>query len=166
MFREMRRSRQTLPQEEIREILRRNTAGVLSLSGDDGYPYGVPLSYVLDGDRLLFHSAQTGHKLDAITRSSKASFCVIDQNEIAPEKYTTLFRSVIVFGRVRVLEDEAARRAALELLAARYSPDDPQGRLLEVEKGLARVCMIELSIEHASGKEAIELVRRREEAAN
>ena len=117
MFREMRRKKQQLTQEETMVILREGTSGVLSLTGDEGYPYGVPLSYVYDGDKLYFHCAKEGHKIDAIRKNPKASFCVIAQDEIVPEKYTTCYRSVIAFGSVRILENEGEKRRAIEELA-------------------------------------------------
>ena len=69
MFRSMRRALQQLSDDECRRILEKATSGVLALSGDDGYPYAVPISFALDGDRIIFHSAVTGHKIDAIRRS-------------------------------------------------------------------------------------------------
>lgn len=159
MFREMRRKKQALSVEENIQVLNRGTSGVLAVSGDDDYPYAVPLSYVYHDNKIFFHCAKTGHKLDAIAGNEKASFCVIDNDQVVPEEYTSYFRSVIVFGKARILEDEAEKRNALEILAARYSPDHEQGRLQEIEKELKHVCVIELAIEHMSGKEAIELVK-------
>ena len=104
MFREMRRNKQQLSCEECEEILRKSTAGVLAVSGDDGYPYAVPLSYVYCDNKIYFHSAKSGHKIDGIKNNSKVSFCVIAKDEIIPEKFTTYFRSVIVFGKARILE--------------------------------------------------------------
>ena len=101
MFREMRRKRQLLPQEQALEILENGTSGVLALSGDGGYPYAVPLSYVYQEGTLFFHCAKAGHKLDALRRCSKASFCVIDQDQVVPPEYTTYFRSGPVFWRTR-----------------------------------------------------------------
>lgn len=161
MPREMRRKKQELSQSECIAILERRTSGVLAVLGDDGYPYAVPLSYVCDEGRLLFHCAPTGHKLDAIERCAKASFCVVDKDDVVAAEYTTYFRSVIAFGRARIIRDEADRRRALELLAAKYTPDDEEGRLQEVDKLIGRTCMVELSIEHMSGKQAIELVEKR-----
>ena len=112
MFREMRRKKQLLTPEERAAVLHRGTSGVLALAGDDGYPYAVPMSYVYDGAKLYFHCAKSGHKLDAIRRNCKASFCVIDQDQIVPEEYTSHFRSVIVFGTMRILEDDGEKRAA------------------------------------------------------
>lgn len=164
MFREMRRFTQALSVEECEAILQRNTAGVLAVSGDDDYPYAVPVSYVYLDSKLYFHSAVVGHKIDGITRNDKVSFCVIDQDTIVPEEYTTYFRSVIAFGRARILTDEKAKRHALEALAAKYSPDDAQGRDREINQSFDRVCCIELSIEHLTGKEAKELAKERQGA--
>ncbi|HIV03490.1 MAG TPA: pyridoxamine 5'-phosphate oxidase family protein [Candidatus Aphodoplasma excrementigallinarum] len=162
MFRPMRRSRQALPKEECEQILRRGSSGVLALYGDGGYPYAVPLSYVYENGKLLFHCAKAGHKIDAIRHSAKASFCVIDQDHVVPEEYTTYFRSVIVFGEVRVLEEEAEKRAAVEALAIKYAPQDTAGsRRRAIEQEWAPLCMLELSVAHMSGKEAAELAKTR-----
>lgn len=161
MFREMRRKKQILPLDDCITILHRNTAGVLAVSGDDDYPYAVPLSYVYHEDKLYFHCAKSGHKLDGIARNEKVSFCVVDQDAVVPEEYTTYFRSVILFGRARVLANEGEKRSALEILAAKYSPDHKEGRTQEIEKQLAHVCLVEIEIESISGKESIELVRAR-----
>ena len=162
MFREMRRTRQALPPEEISAVLERGTSGVLALAGDDGYPYAVPISYVYDGERIYFHSARAGHKLDAVRREPKASFCVIDQDQIVPAEYTTYFRSVIAFGRIRILEDAGEKRAAMEKLAARYAPEDaPERRAQAIDREWMPLCMLEMTIYHLSGKEAIELVKER-----
>ena len=118
MFREMRRKRQLLSQEDIQKVLYQGTSGVLAVSGDAAYPYAVPLSYVYDGEKIYFHSAKSGHKIDAVSQNPRASFCVIDQDQIVPEEYTTYFRSVIVFGTIRILHDEAEKREAIEKIIA------------------------------------------------
>lgn len=94
----------------------------MAVSGDDDYPYAIPISYVYDDTKLYFHSAKSGHKLDAIKRNSKVSFCVIDQDQVVPEEYTSYFRSVILFGKMRILEDEQEKRSAIEMLAIKYAP--------------------------------------------
>lgn len=158
MFREMRRKKQELAQEECVKILNKGTSGVLAVSGDEDYPYAVPLSYVYHDWKIYFHCAKEGHKLDAIERNDKVSFCVIDQDRVIPEEYTTYFRSVIAFGKARKIEDEEEKRKTLEILAVKYSPDQ-EGLSKEIDGQLKRVTMVELSIEHMTGKEAIELVR-------
>ena len=162
MFRPMRRSAQALGVDACREVLSRGTSGVLALAGDGGWPYAVPLSYAFDGEKLYFHCAREGHKLDAIRREARASFCVVDRDDVKPAEYTSYFRSVIIFGRVRVLEDEAQKRAAIELLARRYFPEDSaENRRRAIEREWAGLCMLEMDIEHLSGKEAVELARAR-----
>lgn len=161
MFREMRRNRQLLPEEESIAILENGTSGVLALSGDSGYPYAVPISYVYNDGRLYFHSALNGHKIDAIRRNELASFCVIAQDIVVPAEFTTRFRSVIAFGRIRIIDEPVEKRRTAELLAAKYDPDNLGNLDREMEKGFDRMCMIELEIEHLTGKEAIELARKK-----
>ena len=162
MFPAMRRKKQLLSQEETAAVLARGSSGVLALAGEDGYPYAAPLSYVYDGGRLYFHCARSGHKLDAIRRCEKASFCVIDQDQIVPEEYTSYFRSVIAFGRVRILEDEGEKRAAIEKLALKYAPDSTvEDRKQVIQKEWEPLCMLEMELDHVTGKEAIELIQDR-----
>ena len=157
----MRRNRQQLSKEECEGILNQCTSGVLALTGDGGYPYAVPLSYVYSDGAIIFHSAVQGHKVDAIKRDSRCSFCVIEQDEIKPAELTTYFRSVIVFGRISIVEDEAEKVQLLRLLGRRYSPDNEDGLQHEIDKSLDHVLLLRLDIERMSGKEAIELVKAR-----
>lgn len=162
MFREMRRKRQALSEEASIEILERCTSGVLAVAGDDGYPYAVPMSYVYHDGKLYFHCAEEGHKIDAIAENDKVSFCVIDKDQIVEEEFTTYFRSVIVFGRARVMSDGQAKISAMRMLADKYSPNRAEARDEEIQQQLAHLGMIELTVEHISGKEAIELVKQRQ----
>ena len=158
-FRPMRRHRQQLSREECERILGRCTSGVLALTGDGGYPYAVPLSYVYADGAIIFHSAVEGHKVDAIRRDNRCSFCVIEQDEIKPAEFTTYFRSVIAFGRIQILENDNEKVRALRLLGSRYSPGDEHGLQREINKSLDHVLLLRLDVEHLSGKQAIELVR-------
>lgn len=159
-FRQMRRKRQQLSQEESIAILQKATAGTLALLGDDDYPYAVPISYVYNEGKIYFHSALNGHKVDAIRKYDKASFCVIEQDDVQPEKYTTFFRSVIVFGRIHIIEDEKEKLEIVRMLGNRYNPNQDDALQKEIESGLSRLLAIRFDIEHLTGKEAIELVKR------
>ena len=159
-FREMRRKRQQLSEEESIGILQKATAGTLALLGDNGYPYAVPISYVYADGKLYFHSALSGHKVDAIRNCDKASFCVIDKEDVQPEKYTTYFRSVIAFGRIHIIEDDQEKLETARLLGDRYNPNQEEALQKELEKGLSRMVMIRFDIEYLTGKEAIELVNQ------
>lgn len=162
-FRPMRRKRQQLPMDEARRILEQQTSGVLSLIGDEGYPYGVPISYVLVNDELIFHSALAGHKVDAIRKESKACFTVIAKDDVKPHEFTTYFRSAIAFGRIRILEDEQEKYDAIRALAERYNPGEEEEFKHEMAKDFSRTLLLKFKIEHLSGKEAIELVRQKAE---
>ena len=158
----MRRNRQQLSREECERILGRCTSGVLALTGDGGYPYAVPLSYVYADGAIIFHSAVEGHKVDAIKRDNRCSFCVIEQDEIKPAEFTTYFRSVIAFGRIHILETADEKVQALRLLGRRYSPGDEPGLQHEIDKSLDHVLLLRLNIDHLSGKQAIELLQSRQ----
>ena len=160
-FRKMRRFRQLLPEEETIGILKEGTSGVLACSGDNGYTYAVPLSYVYDNGCIYFHTAQTGHKIDAMAACEKVSFCVIGQDLIVPEEVTTYFRSAIVFGRARILEGEEKMRAARKL-ADKYASSCPEAIEKDIRDNYDSMHMVEIRIEHMTGKQAIELVRRAE----
>ncbi|WP_336525715.1 pyridoxamine 5'-phosphate oxidase family protein [Bacteroides acidifaciens] len=160
-FRKMRRFRQQLTESDCYAILSMGTSGTLALLGDNGYPYAVPISYVYADGKLYFHSARTGHKIDAIRQHDKASFCVIAADDIHPSEFTTYFRSVIAFGRIQIIESEDERMYAASLLGARYNPGDDTGLQKELEKGLSHMLVLRLDIEHLTGKEAIELVRKK-----
>ena len=157
----MRRKRQQLSDEESYAILQKATSGTLALLGDGGYPYAVPISYVFCEGKLYFHSALSGHKVDAIRGCDRASFCVVAQDDVKPALYTTFFRSVIAFGRIHIVDDEAEKLAAARLLGNRYNPHQDEALQKELENGLARMLVIRLDIEHLTGKESIELVGQR-----
>ena len=168
----MRRKKQELSREACVEMLRRGTSGVLALAGgtgSDGFPYAVPLSYTYaEGAggadaRLIFHGANAGLKLDLIAADSRASFAVIDRDHVVPEEFTTYFRSVICFGTVRVVTDRMREYEDLMTLGLRFAPRAEEDCRKEIASSQGHTCVLELSIERMSGKEAIELVRQREQ---
>jgi uncharacterized protein len=159
MFRGMRRKKQLLSEREAIAMMGSCTSGVLAVHGDDGYPYAVPLSFACQDGKLFFHSAVEGHKLDALARDDKVSFCVIAADDVVPSKLTTHFRSAIAFGRARVVTDDDEKRHALMCLAEKYCPDHLDAAGAEIDGDRKRVCVIELAIEHITGKASLELVR-------
>ena len=161
MFRGMRRKRQLLSAAETIAMLQSCTSGVRAVHGDDDYPYSVPLSFAYEDGKLFFHSAKAGHKIDAIERDEKVSFCVIAADDVVQSTFTTHFRSAIVFGRARVVTDDGEKRHALECLVTKYSPDYLEAAGPEIDGDWKRVCVIELAIEHMTGKASIELVKGR-----
>ena len=139
IFREMRQKKQELSRQEIADILHKGTSGVLALLGDNDYPYAVPISYVYDDGKIYFHGAKNGHKIDAIQRTAKASFCVIDKDLVVPEEYTNYFRSVIAFGQIRIIEGDLEKRAAIVMPSAMATLCYPSCRSAFNGQGLVRI---------------------------
>ena len=161
MFRGMRRKRQALSEQETIAMLESCTSGVLAVQGDDDYPYAVPMSFAYEDGKLFFHAAKAGHKMDGIERSDKVSFCVIAADDVVQSTFTTHFRSAIVFGSARVVTDDGEKRHALDCLVKKYSPDYVDAAGSEIDGDWKRVCVIELVVEHMTGKASIELVKER-----
>jgi nitroimidazol reductase NimA-like FMN-containing flavoprotein (pyridoxamine 5'-phosphate oxidase superfamily) len=157
MFREMRRKAQLLPNELVEKILVNGITGILAVLGDDEYPYTVPLNYVYENGKIYFHCAVEGHKLDAIRKHSKVSFCVIDKSEISIEEITTRFSSVVAFGKAVEIKEDGEKLRILHLLGNKYAPIPEE----YIENQLIKTGIVKIDIEHATGKEAIELVRER-----
>lgn len=159
-FREMRRFRQQLSREECEAILAESSSGVLAVTGDGNWPYAVPLSYAYRDGKLLFHCAVEGHKLDALRREPRASFCVIQKDQVIPDKFTTYYRSVIAFGTVHILEPSQDLEPAARALTDKYCPQEtPQAVEKEIAGALHRMCILEMTVAHMTGKQARELVQ-------
>lgn len=160
MFRELRRKNQQLSETEARSILKNGSYGVLSVQGDDGYPYGVPVNYAYGDKAIYFHCAGEGHKLDGLKRSDKVSFCVVEEAEVVPELFTTAYTSVVVFGRAAQVTDETEKREALKLLVERFSPEYETEGEAEIRKYWSDVAIVRIDVEHVSGKAGTEKIRR------
>lgn len=161
MFRQMRRKNQILSQEESIAILQNGTTGTLAVLGDDDYPYAVPINYFYEDNKIYFHGAKAGHKIDAIKKHNKVSFCVVAQDDIITEKFTTYFKSVIAFGTARIIEDDAEKRNAIEKLTVKFTPEQTEQKRSEaIEKEFPALGMVEMTIEHMTGKQALELIKK------
>ncbi len=151
MFRKMRRFKQQISEEECIRILKEQPRGVLSMIGDDGYPYGIPLDHWYSGNKLYFHGAKVGHKMDAITAFDKVSYCVMDESFRRDGEWALNIKSVVVFGRIRVVEDEAKKREICTNLVRKFT-DDEEYLQKELTNAFPRVNCLELTIEHMTGK--------------
>ena len=162
-FRPMRRFKQQLPDEESLCILKDAYRGFLSVIGDGGYPYTIPINFLFEDGRLFFHSAKEGHKLDAIRNHEKVSFCVIAQDEVMPVERTTAYISVIAFGRARIVEDEPGLRRICEWIGEKFCPDHLEGCHQETDEVIAarRMYCVEIEVEHLTGKCGNEVLRRK-----
>ena len=147
----MRRFKQELPEQECQEILTYGYRGFLSVIGDGGYPYALPINFVYADGRIWFHCALEGHKIDAIKSCDKACFTVLAEPVKEENDWWYHVRSVICFGRVQVLTDEAERLVRLRQLGAKYFPDGYDIDL-DVKKNGPQAAVLCFTIEHMSGK--------------
>jgi nitroimidazol reductase NimA-like FMN-containing flavoprotein (pyridoxamine 5'-phosphate oxidase superfamily) len=153
VFRKMRRFKQQISETECVEILKSTKRGVLSLIGDDGYPYGIPIDHwynEADG-KLYFHGAKEGHKIDAIRACDKASYCVYNEGYRKENEWALNITSVIVFGRIHMVEDEEIARIICIELAKKFT-DDEEYLEKELRSAFPRVQCLELVPEHMTGK--------------
>lgn len=153
MFREMRRFKQQLTFEECVEVLKKEPRGVLSVHGEDGYPYGIPMNQYYDEkeNKIYFHCAKQGHKFDAILKNEKVSFCVYDQGFRKEGEWALNIKSVVIFGRIHVVTDPAVVLDKVKQLGLKHYPN-PESVEEEIRKAIDRVQMLELTIDHMTGK--------------
>ncbi len=153
MFPPMRRFKQQLSDSEALEVLANAKRGVLSVIGDDGWPYGVWLNphYRKEDGRIYFHGAKEGHKIDALRKDARASFTVIDDGVRDQGGWAYTFRSVVVFGRIEFVEDQAFALELCRELARRFNPSEADIEK-EIQMAGARVQVLCLIPEHITGK--------------
>ncbi len=153
MFRKMRRFKQQISDEECIRILKEQPRGVLSMIGDDGYPYGIPLDhwYCEEDGKLYFHGAKEGHKIDAIAKCDKVSYCVMDEGFRKEGEWALNINSVIVFGRIKLVDDPDKARLIGENLCRKFT-DDEEYIQHELTNALPRAQCLELIPEHMTGK--------------
>lgn len=151
MFRGLRRQDRQIKNNETIDIIEKANYGVLSTVDDYGQPYGVPLNYVYAKGALYFHCAMEGYKLDNLKNNSKVSFCIVGHENVLPDKFSTDYESVIIFGRAEeVFEDE--KNMALLGLIDKYSSDYMEKGKEYIKKLEGRTKVIKVNVEHISGK--------------
>ena len=156
-FREVSRDKkQILSKEKCDEIINKATSGVLAVLGDGDYPYGVPISFAYRNNKIYFHGMPSGHKYDSMKKHDKVCLTIIETDQVAPEEYTTYFRSGIIFGRARIVEDVAEKHKIADYLVEKYSPGLEEGIHEMFKERIAWMGAFEIEIDHISGKEAIE----------
>ncbi|MBQ1290954.1 MAG: pyridoxamine 5'-phosphate oxidase family protein [Lachnospiraceae bacterium] len=153
MFRPMVRFKQQISEEECIRVLKEQKRGVLSMIGDDGYPYGVPINhwYCEEDGKLYFHGGMKGHRIDAVERCDKVSFCVYDEGYKKEGEWALNINSVIVFGRIAKVTDEEKRIRIISELTRKFT-DDEAYLARELKGSLQRTLLLELTIEHMTGK--------------
>lgn len=157
MFRPMRRPKNAIPDEQAKKLLREEKRGVIAMNGDDGYPFAIPVDYFYDetAGKIYFHGAKSGYKVDALRRCDKVCFTVYGGETIREEAWAPYLRSVVVFGRCRLLEQSPETMALLKRFAMKYYPEE---QLADegIRQNGAAAQLFEIEIHHLSGKEVQE----------
>ena len=153
MFRNMRRVKQQISYEECITLLKTETRGVLSLMGDNGYPYGIPLNHYFceEDGKIYFHGAKEGHKIDSINNCNKVCYTVFDKGYRKEGEWALNVKSVVVFGKINFVTDENKAKEICSKLCRKFT-DDEEYLKRELEHALSRVLCLELTPEHISGK--------------
>ena len=153
MFRELTRKKQQLSQEECVKLLREEKRGVLSVNGDDGYPYGIPMNFWYDekSGHICFHGSRKGHKIDSIKADNKVSFCVHDRGYIREGEWAYNVSSVVAFGRIKIVEDYERAMTICREIGHKYTTDNEYTEKEIVVSG-PNVCCLEIIPEHITGK--------------
>ena len=157
MFRTIRKKKNELDKNAARNLLQYSRRGVLSVNGDDGYPYAIPVNYIYDREveKIYFHGARAGHKVDALQACDKVCFTVYGNETIKEESWAPFMQSTVVFGRCHLIEAGEKATALLKQFAMKYYPNEKMVDEEIAHAGKA-VQLFEIDIEHLSGKEVQE----------
>ena len=157
MFRQMRRIKQELPLDEAKKLLLKNKRGVISFHGDNDYHYSIPINYLYDAEenKLYFHGAKTGYKLDCIKNNNKSCFVTYGDEELSDNGWSFFLKSLIIFGKIEIIEDRELAAKKLRELASRYYPS--LGEIdAAMERSFDNVLVYSLNIEHMTCKKVHE----------
>ena len=157
MFRPIRKKKNEISVDKAKALLHSSRRGVLAVNGDDGYPYAIPINYLYDeeNEKIIFHGAKAGHKVDALKKNDKICFTVFGNEMVKEEAWAPFLQSVVVFGRCHLVESQEDTIALVKKFAAKYYPNMD---MINEEVALSgrAVQMFEIQIEHLSGKEVQE----------
>ena len=138
--------------EATAAIFSKGNHGTLAVNGDDGYPYAVPVNYVYDGGKIYIHSAKYGYKIDAVKRDDKVCFSAILNSKVQQDKFTAAFQSVIAFGKISFVEDEAEKKRILEQFIYKMSPEFVEGGMKFVNAAIGKTALLCIDVEEIKGK--------------
>jgi len=157
MFRELQRKNKQISMDECIELLRKETRGVLSVLGDGDYPYGMPMNhwYNEEDGKIYFHCGKSGHRLDALRKCNKVSFCTYDSGYREEGDWALHVKSVIVFGRIEVIDEMDTIVDITKKLSYKFTQDEEYIRT-EIEKYAKATLLLQLTPEHICGKQITE----------
>lgn len=157
MFRKIRRTKNEISTEEAKDLLRNNRRAAFSVNGDDGYPYTVPVNfyYEEEDNKIYFHSAKAGHKIDSIKANDKVCFTTWNDGTLEDGDWAFHVSSCVVFGRAKLIDDRKITEEKVRKLARKYYPSAEEVEK-EIKKDINDVQLVAIEIEHISGKKVHE----------
>lgn len=157
MFRELQRKNKQISMEECIELLKKETRGVLSVLGDDDYPYGMPMNHLYNEEdgKIYFHCGKSGHRLDALRKCNKVSFCTYDSGYREDGDWALHVKSVVVFGIIGIIDDMDTIADITRKLSYKFTQDEEYIRT-EIEKYAKATLLLQLTPEHICGKQITE----------
>lgn len=158
MFRSIRKKKNEIGTEEIKELLRCSRRGVLAVNGDNGYPYAIPINYLYDENtqKIIFHGAKAGHKVDSLKACDKICFTVYENETVKEKEWAPYMQSVVIFGRCHLIENDETAMELLKQFAMKYYPSEDMVNDEIATDGRATQ-MFQIEIEHIGGKEIQEI---------
>ncbi len=151
-FPEIRRQDRLLPPERIDALLDAGEYGFLAMCAANDYGYGIPISFARAGDKIYFHCAPSGFKMQNLAGNNRVSFCVVGKTQVVPDKFTTAYESVIAFGKIATDLPEEERKTALRLLVKKYCPAHVEVGEKYMNASFHRTGVLRLDIERVTGK--------------
>ncbi len=152
MERKMYKEKRQLSAEETQALFVKGHHGILSVNGDDGYPYAVPVNYVFIDGKIYIHSAKYGYKIDALKQNDKVCFTAILNSQIIPDKFTAAFESVVAFGKASFIDDGDEKLTALRTFIERFSPDHQEAGERFIHAAYEKTQIIRIDVEQMTGK--------------
>lgn len=157
MFRPIRRKKNIISEDTVKQLLRNGKRGVLAVNGDDGYPYAFPINYFYDekNEKIYFHGAKAGHKVDALKKNDKICFTVYGNERYVKDDWAPYLQSAIIYGRCQLIQNEQYTEEKIRELAMKYYPTKEEVEE-EIASDIRAVQLFEIRIEHMSGKQVHE----------
>ena len=153
MIREMRRKERQMSAEDAIAVLKNAQFGTLSMTDENNIPYGIPISFAYEENAIYLHCALEGTKLDVILHNNNVCFSAVTDVEAIPEKFTTKFKSSVVFGKISIINDHEEKKRGFIAILKKYSPDFYDAGLNYMEKAFAKTNILKIDINSITGKE-------------
>lgn len=153
LMRKMQKPEQARSMEFAWDVVDHCLYAVLSMTAEDGAPYGVPVNIVREGNSVLFHCAKVGKKTDCLRKNPHVCLTCVKDAQIQQARYTTLYSSAIAYGTAAEVTEERDKVAALKLLCKRYMPDNPEGFAPVMAKDYPAVAIWRITVEEITGKQ-------------